>query len=88
MTLVKSKNIHRISDKNAEVVKMSKNSRAVIADGEIKTMAENIFGKLLENGCKTNDIINISSQLIELISSEMISDRGQRQGVRANVSTK
>lgn len=84
MALVKNKKIHSISDKSARATK----DRPVIADTEIKTIAEDIFGKLLEEGCKTNDIINISSQLIELISNEMICDKEPRQGKRLNISRK
>ena len=37
----------------------------------VKTLADTIFKKLLEEGCRAKDMISVSSQLISLVTSEL-----------------
>ena len=46
-------------------------SRPVIANRELKNIATLIFKQLQTEGCKTNDIINISSEILELVTNDI-----------------
>ena len=51
--------------------KTNNKTTKVIADRELKDMATLIFNQLQNKGCKTNDIISISSEILELVTNEI-----------------
>ncbi len=46
-------------------------SKKTISHRELRDMAEGIFAKLKTNGCATNDILHVSSELIELVTHQI-----------------
>lgn len=43
----------------------------VITDKAVRTMADSIFKHLQEEGCQAKDIINVSSQLLGLVTTQI-----------------
>ncbi len=42
-----------------------------VSDKTVKLIADSIFAQLQKEGCKPRDIISVSSQLINLVTSEL-----------------
>lgn len=51
----------------------------VLSDNIVKSLAHSIFENLCTEGCRPQDIIGVSSQLLSLVTSEL-----QKQEVRKN----
>ncbi len=43
----------------------------VITDRAVRSMADAIFKQLQEDGCQVKDIINVSSELLGLVTSQI-----------------
>lgn len=48
----------------------------VVSDKAVKLLASSIFKQLQSEGCAPRDIISVSSQLIDLVTSEIQKDEG------------
>lgn len=49
-------------------------SKPVVTDKAVKLLASSIFRQLQSEGCEPRDIISVSSQLIDLVTSELTKD--------------
>lgn len=49
-----------------------------VTDKAVKSLASSIFRQLQEEGCMPRDIISVSSQLIDLVTSELQKDEPAR----------
>lgn len=47
------------------------NKGQIITDKAVRTMADAIFKHLQDEGCQPKDIINVSSQLLGLVTTEI-----------------
>jgi hypothetical protein len=43
----------------------------IVTDKAVKVLASSIYRQLQDEGCKARDIISVSSQLIDLVTSEL-----------------
>ncbi len=43
----------------------------VLTDKAVRTMADEIFKQLQDGGCQAKDIINVSSQLLGLVTTQI-----------------
>ena len=46
-------------------------SKKVISHRKLRTMAEGIFAQLKTDGCASNDILHVSSELIDLVTHQI-----------------
>lgn len=57
------------------IEKKTEVKEAILNDTAIKTLASSIYQTLQDEGCKHNDIIGVSSQLIGLVTSSIRDDK-------------
>ncbi|MCX6117980.1 MAG: hypothetical protein NT027_10590 [Proteobacteria bacterium] len=60
----------KISDKS-ESQNMTQTQPQVITDKAVRSLADEIFKQLQEEGCQAKDIINVSSQLLGLVTTQI-----------------
>lgn len=59
---------------NPNRLTISASTPQLLTERAVKKLAGTIYKNLQEEGCKVNDIISISSQLIDLVTHELTRD--------------
>ena len=47
------------------------NAKQIVSDKAVKVLASSIYRQLQDEGCAPRDIISVSSQLIDLVTTEL-----------------
>lgn len=54
--------------KNHSAAEATKAPEQIVTDRAVRLLASSIFKQLKDEGCNTKDIINVSSQLIDMVT--------------------
>jgi hypothetical protein len=54
-------------------------NQAVVTEKAVKSLANSIFRQLRQEGCAHRDIISLSTQLLDLVTSEIQNDATTKQ---------
>ena len=65
--------------KNVSAANATKAPEQIVTDRAVRLLASSIFKQLQDEGCDPKDIINVSSQLIDMVTVAIREDDDQAQ---------